>query len=47
MKDTAYLKAKLELDNVIGIAARGQSLCPGFLVPLGTKDKRVQRGNNW
>lgn len=42
MKDTAYLKAKFELNNVIGIAARGQSLRPGVLVPLGTKDKRDQ-----
>lgn len=39
-KDTVYLKAKFELDNGIGMAARGQSLCTRVLVLLVAKERR-------
>ena len=42
MKDTAYLRAKFELDNVITMAARGQLLCSRVLVSLSTEEQSNQ-----
>lgn len=47
MKDTVYPKAKFELDNGIGMAARGQLLYARVLVPLGAEEQRRQEGSNW